>query len=54
MMTERANTIKAYILRDSKAVEPQNPTRDRRLIPARESVPVSDPIKNAVKKSRRK
>src|SRR4051794_38165484 len=27
VMTERANTMKAYILRDSKAVEPQNPTR---------------------------
>jgi hypothetical protein len=27
VMTERANTMKTYILRDSKAVEPQNPTR---------------------------
>jgi hypothetical protein len=27
VMTERANTMKAYILRDPKAVEPQNPTR---------------------------
>jgi len=26
-MTERANTMKAHILRDPKAIEPQNPTR---------------------------
>ena len=27
VMTERANTMKAHILRDPKAIEPQNPTR---------------------------